>query len=90
MELKEIAIGKIVRFHGIRLQVVKAVQGCRGCIFKHDNSCHPEIVGVCAPPWRRIAVIFRKYDESKKENLHTKHPKAYKAAMRILGRAKNG
>lgn len=70
MELKEIDIGKIIKYNGIRLIVVKAVQGCRGCYFKFQKSCNVEKVGVCNPPWRKDAVIFRKYDNNKKENLH--------------------
>lgn len=70
MELKEIDIGKIIRYNGIRLIVVKAVQGCRGCFFKSYTSCCVERVGVCCPPWRKDAIIFRKYDKNKKENLH--------------------
>ena len=70
MELKEIDIGQIIRYNGIRLIVVKAVQGCRGCYFKTRKSCYAEIVGVCCPPWRKDSVIFRKYDINKKENLH--------------------
>lgn len=70
MEIKEINIGKIVKYNGVRLIVVKAVQGCRGCYFKHLESCHVEEVGACSKPWRCENVIFRKYDENKKENLH--------------------
>lgn len=70
MELKEIDIGKIIKYNGIRLIVVKAVQGCRGCFFKSYASCCVEQVGVCCPPWRQDAIIFRKYDINKKENLH--------------------
>ena len=70
MELKEIDIGKIIKYNGIRLIVVKAVQGCRGCFFKCYVSCCVEQVGVCCPPWRLEAIIFRKYDKNKKENLH--------------------
>ena len=70
MELKEIDIGKIIKYNGIRLIVVKAVQGCRGCFFKSYASCYVEQVGVCCPPWRLEAIIFRKYDKNKKENLH--------------------
>ena len=70
MELKEIDIGKIIKYNGIRLIVVKAVQGCRGCFFKTHKSCNVEDVGVCNPPWRQDAIIFRKYDTNRKENLH--------------------
>ncbi len=70
MKLKAFDIGKIVKYNGLRLQVVKAVQACRGCYFKHLNKCHSEIVGTCMKPWRNEDVIFRKYDENKKENLH--------------------
>lgn len=70
MELKEYDIGKIIKYNGVRLQVTKAVQNCRGCYFKHQTKCHAEVVGVCSKPWRKENVIFRKYDENKKENLH--------------------
>lgn len=70
--MKVLDIGSIVKFHGIRLQVVKAVSGCRGCYFKHSKFCHSQIVGACSPPFRFDEVIFRKYDKNKKENLHGK------------------
>ena len=70
MIMKVLDIGTIVKFHGIRLQVVKEVDGCRGCYFKHQKLCHAEIVGTCSPPFRPDEVIFRKYDKNKKENLH--------------------
>lgn len=70
MELKIIEIGNIVKYNGLRLLVVKAVEGCRGCYFKRLASCHPEVIGACCPPWRPEAVIFRKFDNNKKENLH--------------------
>lgn len=70
MIMKILDIGSIVKFHGIRLQVVKAVVGCRGCYFKHSKLCHAQIVGACSPPFRSDEVIFRKYDKNKKENLH--------------------
>lgn len=72
MELKIINIGNIVKYNGVRLLVVKAVEGCRGCYFKRLASCHPEQIGVCCPPWRPEAIIFRKFDNNKKENLHGK------------------
>lgn len=75
MIMKVLDIGTIVKFHGIRLQVVKAVDGCRGCYFKHQKLCHASIVGACSPPFRFDEVIFRKYDKNKKENLHGKNLK---------------
>ena len=75
MEIKEINIGKIVKYNGVRLIVVKAVQGCRGCYFKPLQSCNVEVVGACSKPWRCENVIFRKYDENKKENLHGRNKK---------------
>lgn len=72
MRLKITGVGKIVKYKGIRLIVVKAVDKCRGCFFKRFSSCHPDIVGSCAPPWRDFAIIFRKYDENKSVNYHTK------------------
>lgn len=70
MIIKAYHIGKVIKYNGVRLQVVKAVQGCRGCYFKTQAACHSEIVGACCKPWRSENVIFRKYDENKKENLH--------------------
>ena len=70
MVIKVYDIGKVVKYNGVRLQVVKAVQGCRGCYFKPLKACNSEIVGACCKPWRCENVIFRKYDENKKENLH--------------------
>ena len=51
MEIKEIHIGKIVKYNGVRLQVVKAVQGCRDRKKKTQETCHSEIVGACYKPW---------------------------------------
>ena len=73
MVIKVYDIGKVVKYNGVRLQVVKAVQGCRGCYFKTQQSCHSEIVGACCKPWRCVNVIFRKYDENRKENLHARN-----------------
>ena len=72
MEIKVNEIGKVIKYNGLRLQVVKAVQSCRGCYFKFLVHCHPEKVGACTKPWRQDNVIFRKYDENKKENLHAR------------------
>ena len=52
MEIKVNEIGKVIKYNGIRLQVVKAVQSCRGCYFKFLAHCHPEKVGACSKPWR--------------------------------------
>lgn len=70
MEIKVYEIGEIVKFNGVRLQVVKEVQGCRGCYFKPQQACYSIIVGACCKPFRHENIIFRKYDENKKENLH--------------------
>lgn len=72
MLIKVHEIGKVIKYNGIRLQVVKAVQSCRGCYFKFLAHCHPEKVGACSKPWRLENVIFRKYDENRKENLHAR------------------
>ena len=72
MILKCIEIGKIIKFQGIRLQVIPAVQKCRGCYFKKLSSCYSEVVGVCSRPWRDTEIIFRKYDINKKINLHVR------------------
>lgn len=75
MELKAYPVGYIIKYNGVRLQVVDEVQECRGCYFKFQKDCHPEIVGACSKPWRLSNVIFRKYDKNKKENLHAKKNK---------------
>ena len=58
MEIKVNEIGKVLKYHGLRLQGIKAVQSCRGCYFKFLNHCHPEIVGACSKPSRHDIVIF--------------------------------
>lgn len=88
MELKILKIGNIVKYNGIRLLVIKAVEGCRGCYFKRLASCHPETIGVCCPPWRPEAVIFRKYDMNKKENLHGRRSNKVES-FNISGGCKN-
>ena len=75
MEIKVYPIGKIIKYKGIRLQVTKAVQSCRGCYFKWLEHCPAEIIGACSKPWRNENIIFRKYDENKKENLHARSKK---------------
>ena len=69
MVIKVYDIGKVVKYNGVRLQVVKAVQGCQGCYFKTQETCHSEIVGACCKPWRCQNVIFRKYDEKTAEKV---------------------
>lgn len=73
MEIKVLNIDSVIRFHGIRLKVVKQVQGCRGCYFRRMSHCDVTAVGACCMPYRKEDVIFRKYDENRKENLHSKH-----------------
>lgn len=75
MELKIIEIDKIIKYNGIRLKVTKAVDKCRGCYFKKKSSCNTEEVGVCCQPWRDVDIIFRKFDENRKENLHGRNSK---------------
>lgn len=82
MKVKILEIGNIIKLFGIRLIVTKAVQGCRGCYFKTKPNCHTNIVGACARPWRSEDVIFRKYDATKIENLHSRSSKAYKTTSR--------
>lgn len=73
MELKELPIGSIIKFKGIRLRICEAVQNCRGCYFRRYTNCPYNIVGVCCIPWRKVNVIFRKIDKNKKENNHIKY-----------------
>lgn len=75
MEMKCYEIDSIVKYNGVRLKVVKAVQECRGCYFKQRKLCPVLIVGACKKPWRLENIIFRKYDEHRKENLHSKKNK---------------
>lgn len=65
-----IAQGKIVRYNGVRLQVIKAVDKCRGCYFRRYSCCPTEVIGVCCRPWRYDDVIFRKVDKNRTENHH--------------------
>lgn len=71
MEIECNAVGSIVKFNGVRLKVFPAVNGCQGCFFRRKPGCYPELIGSCCPPWRTNNVIFRKYDENKKESFHT-------------------
>lgn len=73
MELKELPIGSIIKYKGIRLRICEAVQNCRGCYFRKLASCPYNIIGVCCLPWRETNVIFRKIDKNKKENNHVKY-----------------
>lgn len=72
MEMKCFEIDEIVKYNGVRLKVIKAVQECRGCYFRQRKHCPVTIIGACKKPWRLCDIIFRKYDEHKKENLHSK------------------
>ena len=72
MELPIFDVGEIVRYKGVRFVVTESVQGCRGCYFRRVNVCPVQDVGVCSPPWRKDAVIFRKVDKNKVLNHHTK------------------
>lgn len=75
MEIKICQIDEIVKYNGVRLKVIDAVQECRGCYFRQRKICPVVDIGACKKPWRLENVIFRKYDEHKKENLHTKKNK---------------
>lgn len=77
MKMKIIEVGKVFRFHGLRLKVINAVDGCRGCYFKNRTSCEVDIVGACCQPWRLNNIIFRKYDNNKLENYHSKQNKKH-------------
>lgn len=72
MEIKINRVGSIVRYNGIRLQVIPQVDNCRGCFFRKEKSCHSEEVGACGSPFRADEIIFRKYDLAKKENHHAR------------------
>lgn len=71
MELECNEVGSIVKFNGVRLKVFPAVNNCQGCFFRRKPRCFPELVGSCGPPWRNDLVIFRKFDENKRENFHS-------------------
>lgn len=73
MELKELPLGSIIKYKGIRLRICEAVQNCRGCYFRRYTNCPYDIIGVCCLPWRKDNVIFRKIDKNKKENNHIKY-----------------
>lgn len=75
MELKVIDVGKFVKYNGIRLQVVRAVDGCRGCYFKKITECPVLFIGACFKPWRKENVIFRKFDNNRIENYHGRNSK---------------
>lgn len=67
-------IGVVFRYNGVRLMVVQAVDRCRGCYFHHHTICqsYTAQLGACNAAWRydHKNVIFRKYDNAKKENKH--------------------
>lgn len=75
MKMKILDVGKIVHYCGLRLKVTLAVDGCRGCFFRNRTSCEVDIVGACCEPWRLENIIFRKYDNNKLENYHSKQSK---------------
>lgn len=75
MKLKELPIGSIVKYKGLRLRICEAVQQCRGCYFRRYTSCPVDIIGVCCHPWREQDIILRKIDKNKKENNHIKYKK---------------
>lgn len=70
MIIKIYPIGKIIKYMGIRLQILKAVQDCRGCYFRNKRHCPASLIGACTKPWRDEDIIFRKFDKNRKENLH--------------------
>lgn len=75
LEIKNYPIETILSYNGIRLQVVKAIDRCRGCYFNNKRIKCPLSVGACTPPWRDDLVIFRKVDKNKQENLHKRYGK---------------
>lgn len=75
MQIFHLAIGTILLYNGVRLKVMKAVDGCRGCYFKWHKTACPQFIGACFKPWRDEDVIFRKVDVNKKENFHIRHGK---------------
>lgn len=70
MKLEIKPLGAVFKYNGVRLQVIKAIQSCRGCYFKRHAICPVQIVGVCQTPWRDENIIFRKFDFNKTENYH--------------------
>lgn len=77
-------IGSIVRYKGVRLKVIKAVEKCRGCYFRRCSRCPVEDIGVCCHPWRADNIIFRKVDLRKKENNHAKITKKWQKKNSII------
>ena len=74
-ELIAKSIGTVLRYNGVRLQIVKSVDGCRGCYFNRLRLkfCpYDDFLGTCTACYRNDNnnVIFRKVDENRKENLH--------------------
>lgn len=74
-ELISKSIGSVLRYNGVRLQIVKSVDGCRGCYFNRLRLkfCpYDDYLGACTACYRNdnTNIIFRKVDENRKENLH--------------------
>ena len=74
-ELIAKSIGTVLRYNGVRLQIVKSVDGCRGCYFNRLRLkfCpYDSYLGTCTDKYRNdnTSVIFRKIDKNRKENLH--------------------
>lgn len=82
MEIKNYPIGAIIKYNDIRLQVIKAIDKCRGCYFNAKRKKCPMSVGACTPPWRNDLVIFRKIDTNKQENLHKRYGKKQLSASK--------
>ena len=70
MKIKCVLLGDIVHYKGVRLQVINAVDKCRGCYFRRYSRCPTEVIGVCCRPWRYDDIIFRQVDKNKAENNH--------------------
>lgn len=74
------SIGTVLRYNGVRLQIVKSVDGCRGCYFNRLRLkfCpYDDYLGACTACYRNdnTSVIFRKIDLNRKENLHKRTKK---------------
>ena len=82
MEIKNYPIGTIILYNGVRLQVIKAIDNCRGCYFNGKRRKCPLAVGACCPPWRDDLIIFRKVDTNKQENLHKRYGKKQLSASK--------
>ena len=75
-QIKSKPIGAVVKYNGVRLMIIRAIDRCRGCYFHRHLACvqYSDNLGACTARWRNdnTNIIFRKYDSAKKENRHMK------------------